>query len=345
VLNNKSLYTPKGVAFAPTYECPARCDHCNIPFDRVDTRARLPINVALRALSDAKALGLHAYQIAGGEPTLYEDFMVEVARDGRRLSMKAHRPPTNGWLGGEPDRLHALFERLRVAGFSAGFRVSCDSFHRRVPLESTARFICIALDYFNSNHISIGCCDIDEGRSRGILARLAVIMCGIGVESKVEGDYLLTVRGRLRIGFWAPTRPTWRTVSDDAFLFREVSADEPESERFDRAAPVAPFGCLGPRGVGYFWIGPDGTVRACCGNANLFSDALLIGDAASEPLNDIHARAVRDPLLAALAEGGPVSLARDLGDTDALNARYTHRCELCALLLARTEIRRRYPRP
>jgi len=331
---NDNAYTPKGVAFAPTYECPARCDHCNIPFDRVDTSARLPVEVALRVLAEAKDLGLHAFQIAGGEPTLYEDFMVGVVREGRRLSMKSHRPPTNGRLGGEPDRLRALMERLRAAGFTAGFRVSCDEFHRRIPLEWVAGFINIALDYFSPNRLSIGCCDADEARSRRRLEALAGILCDAGRKAEFIGGYIETENGKLRVGYWAPTRPTWRAVPDEEFRFREVSAAPEAAGRHDRFAPVAPFGCLGPNGVGYFWIGPTGEVRACCGNANLFSDALVIGNATSEPLREIYDRARRDPVIAALAEGGPVGLATASGQTALLRARYTHRCELCAALLS-----------
>lgn len=344
-MNEEAVYTPKGIAFAPTYECPARCDHCNIPFNKVDTGLRLPIDAARRALAEAKKLGIHAFQIAGGEPTLYEDFMVEVAREGRRLSMKAHRPPTNGWLGGDPERLRALFERLREAGFTAGFRVSCDSFHHRAPLEWVARFVATALEYFSANHITIGCCDIDESRSRRILERLAGIMGLNGLETKLKENHIETCCGRIRLGFWAPTRPTWRLLPDEAFAFREVSIGTPDRERHDREAPVARFGCLGPRGTGYFWLGPEGGVRACCGNANLFSDALLIGNINHERLGDIYERALRDPLLALLAAGGPVRLAMETGDAEALRGRYTHRCELCARLLSAPDVRSRYPRP
>jgi hypothetical protein len=338
ILNNLIVYTPKGIVFSPSYECPARCGHCNIPFDKIDTSARLSIETAIRVLAEGKALGLHAFQFAGAEPTLCEDFMVEVFLAGRRLSMKAHRPPTNCWLGGNPDRLRRFFGRLSEAGWTAGFRISCDSFHNRVPLEWTAEFIAAASEYFDMGRFIIGCCDIDENQSRLRVERLSELVSGAGLSASVSGNAFETEKGRIKIAFWAPTRPTWRPLPDDMFRFREVTTDPDTTERFDREAPIGLFGCLGPRGVGYFWLDPTGDVRACCGNSNIFNNALVIGNVERESLGTIYERALANPLLSVLARGGPVALATEAGVEPALNGRFTHRCELCAALLSDRDI-------
>ncbi|MFA6450284.1 MAG: radical SAM protein [bacterium] len=333
-MDKSSVYTPKGIVFSPSYNCPAHCDHCNIPFDNVDTSIELQIETAKRVLAEGKALGLHAFQFAGAEPTLCEDFMVEVFKEGRRLSMKAHRPPTNCWLGGDPERLRNFFERLSDAGWSAGFRVSCDAFHARVPVEWTARFLATASEFFDLNRFIIGCCDIDEDRSRRRLELLAHAVRETGIEASVDCNCLVTSAGRIKIGFWAPTRPTWKALPDSAFSFRRVSTDPEAAARYDRDAPIGPFGCLGPGGVGYFWLDPNGDTRACCGNSNIFSSALVVGNVTREPLGAIYERALTSQLLNILARGGPVSLAIEAGAGDLLEGKYTHRCELCAALLA-----------
>jgi len=334
-LDNRAEYTPKGIAFAPSYECPGGCLHCNIPFDRIDAKAELDAGSAARALREAKAMGLHSFQFVGGEPTLRGDFMVEVVAEGRRLSMKPHRPPTNCATAARPEYLRALFARLKQAGFTAGFRVSCDEFHGRVPPESVAAFIVNAADYFDLTRFAIGCCDKNEERSRGRLERVARAMSEMGLESRVGAAKMETARGDIKLGFWAPTRPTWKPLPDSEFVFREVNAGAGASEAPGRGspAPITRFGCLGPLGVGYVWIDPDGNARACCGNANLFSDKLIIGNIHAEPLAAIVERASHDPVISLLAEGGPVALAAETGLTGLLEKKYTHRCELCAAAL------------
>jgi len=335
-------YTPKGIVFAPTYECEARCGHCNIPFDSIDTEARLNVETAVRVLAEGKALGLHSFQIAGGEPTVCEDFMVETIRAGRRLSMKAHRPPTNCRLGGEPERLLAFFRRLEEAGFKAGFRVSCDAFHSRIPIEWTARFLYEAGNFFPLRNFTIGCCDAGEERSRGRLESLAGAISAMGCPAGYKDGRLDVGGSKIKVGFWAPTRPTWKPLPDHFFRFRDVLADPAATHRFDREAPITAFGCLGPRGVGYFWIDPTGDVRACCGNSNLFSNALIIGKVERESLSEIYSRSIKSPLLSVLARGGPVALALEAGAAEYLDRPYTHRCELCAVLLADPRISENY---
>ncbi len=335
-------YTPKGIVFAPTYECEARCGHCNIPFDSIDTVARLRIETALRVLTEGKALGLHSFQIAGGEPTIHDEFMVEIIRAGRRLSMKAHRPPTNCRLGGEPERLLSFFRSLKAAGFTAGFRVSCDAFHTRVPLEWTARFISEAGNYLPLRNFIIGCCDADEERSRRRLVNLAEEIAKKGCPAIFQEDFLYVSGSKIKVSFWAPTRPTWKPLPDHVFRFRDVLTAPDARHRFDREAPITAFGCIGPRGVGFFWIDPTGDVRACCGNSNLFSDALIMGNVEKEPLSEIYKRAAESPLLSILARGGPVALAMETGTTEYLKRQYTHRCELCALLLAEPHVTERF---
>jgi len=290
---------------------------------------RLPIDTALRILDEAKEVGIHSFQIAGGEPTLYEDFMVEVIAHGKKLSMKAHRPPTNCYIAKDTSRMRRFFSRLADIGFAAGFRISCDRFHKAIAPELIADFIINSSDFFKLDRFSIGCCDINEARSIERLGEVVSHMNENGFRATLHSNKLETEHGTIKIGFWAPTRPTWKNVPDDEFIFRSVDPCLSAVKSFEKTAPISRFGCLGPEGVGYLWIEPDGSVRACCGNANIFIDELKIGNAAHENIKDILKKAMMNEMLSALASGGPIELAEMSGfDLDA-GCKYTHRCELC----------------
>ncbi len=78
-------------------------------------------------------------------------------------------------------------------------------------------------------------------------------------------------------------------------------------------------------------IRQDGGVYPCCAGSDI-TDALCLGNADCEPLQDILQRAETDPLLNVLVFQGTKYLAeilRDYGGKDFTNKRYGHICELC----------------
>lgn len=327
--DSHSPYAPKGIAISPTYECPCLCDHCNIRFNEINIGERLPIDDGIRILREAKVVGLNAFQLVGGEPTLYEDFFVAAYQEAGRLSMKRHRPPTNCAIGADEKRLRSFFERLAAVGFTSGFRISLDRFHHRIPLESVARFIAVASEYFSLKPFVIGCCDVDEEQSKKLIREMVVKLTEMGLEAAFQDDEKLIVDGeKISTGFWAPTRPTWKPLPDEMFRFSEVEASE-SKQKFHKGAPIAAYPCLGPQGVGYLWVEPNGDVRPCCGNAVNFIDALIIGNVHRDSIEKIIERATESDYVGALASGGPVELAKYAGMEHLLSYGYTHRCDLC----------------
>jgi len=331
-------YVPKGIAFFATAECPGGCDHCNIRFDSIDTSRRLPVEAGVQVLREGAELGLKGFQIVGGEPTIYREFFVDIVREGLGLGLKCNRPPTNCCLGGDEAELRVFFEALSAAGFRAGFRISLDHFHRRIPLESVARFITMASEYFPLKPFIIGCCDRNEERSVKLLHRLAGRLAELGLGSEYSGRKLRTDLGDIKVGFWAPTRPTWKPLPDDMFEFRRVVPGAGHREQTRRGGPIGRYGCLGRAGVGYFWIEPTGAVRLCCGNSVNFTDALAFGNIHEDSLGDILWRANRSSLVAALAAGGPVEVIERAGAGHYMDGLYTHRCELCWKVLNDPEV-------
>ena len=327
------IYHPKGVALFPTYECPGNCEHCNIPAEGVDTAAVLSVDTGRRVLREAKDAGIGAFQVVGGEPTVYEDFLVEMFAEGQRIGMKRHRPPTNCTLGSDEPRLRALFERLSALGYNSGFRVSLDYYHRRIPVSSVASFIRIASEYFSLKPFIIGCCDMDERRSADMLRRLAELLTESGIEAAHTGKKIETARGDMKTVFWAPTRPTRTPLPDEAVEDRAVSPDAPVGEQMKRGGPIGRYGCLGRSGVGYLWIEPDGGVRLCCGNSVNFTPALKFGNVNKDSVWEILDRAEASQLVAALAAGGPVEAAARAGVDDWFKKKYSHRRELSRQVL------------
>lgn len=325
-----SVYTPKGIAISPTYECPCMCDHCNIRFNEINIKERLPVKDGIRILGEAKLAGLNAFQLVGGEPTLYEDFFVAAYSEAGRLSMKRHRPPTNCAIGGDKKRLHSFFKRLADIGFTAGFRISLDRFHHKIPLEHIAGFIAVSTEYFSLKPYSIGCCDVDEEQSKTLLRHLVDIMTdSYGVSATYDEEKKFIVNGEtISVGFWAPTRPTWKKLPDDLFRFSAIDVSG-EPQKFHKGAPISSYPCLGPQGVGYLWVEPNGDVRPCCGNAVNFIDALVIGNVHRDSVAKIIERASNSKYIQTLASGGPVALAKILNMEQLMENEYTHRCDLC----------------
>ncbi len=291
-------------------------------------------------MAEAKGAGLRAFQIVGGEPTLEPEVFCAIVEEGLRLGMKCHRPPTNCWIARDRGEAERFFARLSEIGFSAGFRISLDRFHGAVPVEYTAAFIAMSSEYFRLGKYSIGCCDIDEGESERRLAALAEALCAEGLMSEYAGGKMITERGDIKVGFWAPTRPTWGDLADGEFLSRRVDTGMDGEGGFRRDAPIGRFGCLGERGVGYLWVEPDGVVRPCCGNAAPFIDALVAGNIFEDTVGGIIERAGGSRLLSALAEGGPVRVAEMAGAGDRFfGEMYSHRCELCYRVLGDESVR------
>ncbi|MFC1474497.1 radical SAM protein [bacterium] len=338
----QQIYYPKGIAFAPTYACPGGCDHCNLRFDEIDTSITLPLETGIDVLRQAKELGLKGFQIVGGEPTLEEDFFVGLVEEGRKIGMKCHRPPTNCFLGGHEEKLRIFFERLKAAGYNFGFRMSLDRFHEKIPVGHVAKFIAVASEYFNLKKFVVGCCDIDEERSREMLRQLTGILCELGLPAEIDRNRLVTDKGQIKLGFWAPTRPTWKPLPDEEFSFREIDESVSLEEQLRRGGPIGRYGCLGKTGVGYLWIEHDGGVRLCCGNAVNYIDALKMGNVYDDSLEEIVRRAEDSKLVGALAAGGPVEVAHRTGAAGALENKYTHRCELCCMLLTDPEILKKF---
>jgi hypothetical protein len=93
-------------------------------------------------------------------------------------------------------------------------------------------------------------------------------------------------------------------------------------------------------------VEPDGSVYACCGPAKYgrIPSPLFLGDATAEPLENILARGLKDPILEIIHNLGPYGLLQLLKDhpigRERFKARsaYTGICELCLDITSEPEL-------
>jgi len=316
--NRASFYKAKGITFIPTYRCPAKCSHCNVK-DNGAGMGGMDIDFALDILHQARSMGITAFQFSGGEPTLYPDFIIAVIREGQKLSMRCHRPPTSGYIGRFPDKARDFMGRLKDVGYQSGFRLSLDFYHDYYA-QDWADFTLFFGEFFSFRQFSIGCCGKERGRTERRLERYADNLRdrGLEVTLRLSMGRMYLNGEKVKVGFWAPTRPTYKELNDSEFNFRKINSRK---------------GCLGPEGVGYLWVEPSGHLRICAGNANVAIPDLVIGNLKKERLDGLMKKVYRKKAYRILAQDGPLGLVESIKKAEPelfpADSLYTHRCELC----------------
>jgi hypothetical protein len=322
-------YTPKGIVLIPTYDCTAMCRHCNNDFSSHDLSIKMDPARAVEILDEAKKEGLNSLQFTGGELTLYPEFMPPVVAHARKLGMRINRPPTNCYIGGEPQQAREFFSALKKSGFSSGFRISIDFYHQeRIPLESVVEFVHIYSGYFPLNSLTIGSCCRDFEEVKPLYEKFAAGLQKKGMSAVIDTEKKsIFIEGkRVKYGTWRPTRPSWKAIADD---------------EAHMAAIEKTIHCLGPEGLAYLWVEPDLKVRVCSCNGNGFTDYLVIGDLSRQSVAGVISNARKDKIFGILADYGPAGL-RDVinKEKEVLDTakKYSFMCELCWEILSNPEL-------
>jgi hypothetical protein len=322
-------YTPKGIVLVPTYDCTAMCRHCNNDFARHDLSIKMDPQRAIEILNEAKKLGLNSLQLTGGELTLYPEFMPPVIAHARKLAMRINRPPTNCYIGANPEKARLFFSELKKSGFTQGFRISIDYYHQKnIPLGSVVGFVHIYSDYFPLNSLTIGSCCRDYEEVKPLYEKFIEGVTKSGMTAEIDTDKKsIYINGkRVKYGTWRPTRPSWRPVADD----------EAHMAPIDKTLH-----CLGPQGLAYLWVEPDLKVRVCSCNGNGFTDYLVVGDLSKQSIEDVIGSVKKDKIFAILADHGPAGL-RDVINRDKevldVTKQYSFMCELCHEILSNPEL-------
>ncbi len=309
-------FRPNYISFSGTYRCNLSCAHCCVPIEWED---RLEIGAAVRFLESAHAAGIRIVGFTGGEPFLYPEFLVAIARRAAELGMRFDKIMTNGAWWDTEEGLAATLRDVYAAGFSGRIGLSVDRFHPvRTPVLAT---FCLAVREVSGRDdaISLSYASRDQHEGLERARALAAALGGALEWSDLLGAYML------------------------------VSADLSMTVHWNHLAPVERAERLGGGWDGRWFCedyceGPGqalivtarGEVKPCCGFASDL-DQLTIGDIRRDTAAEIIARARRHPYVGRVFREGLTSIRDEIlaRDPAALPGATSNHCFFCWYVLTR----------
>lgn len=278
-----------------TRGCPLACEHC-ITESSPEVKERMRLRQARDYLPTIASF-CSEFGITGGEPFLHYRDIAVLIRDAKKLGLKTYVVTGAGWVKDEA-QTRSRVKLLVDAGLN-GLNISWDQFHEAFSTPEKATMLARIA--------------VEAGLYVSVRAVISAIRTKEEEQAKFAGLPVKLAATRLvRLG---------RAASLPTSHF-EVSDQLPQGNCGVVSSPV---------------IEPDGSVYACCGPAKYGGrpSPLLLGDATKEPLDDILARGLKDPILETIHNLGPYGLFQLLKDhpvgRERFKARstYTGICELC----------------
>ncbi len=292
----------KGISFYYTQRCTISCRHCYTVSSPETDRKTDPV-IAERVLADAMEVGCWLVSFTGGEPMIFEDEILTLARKAAVAGMKV-LIMTNGFWANTPESAGAVAAGLSRAGVTH-VCVSTDGYHRAagIPYDSVIRAVVALRQHGISVKVHYVRDRVDESLDRfmELSEPLSLI---------VETSSLA---------------PFGRASTLDRMRF--AAADDPAEGR----CTVMPV------------VMPNGDVVKCCGGTLASEPAprghpLLLGNVNGERYRNIIQRVLHmeDVLLAAFIAWGPKRLGMLLGENfwrDEERPPYYGICDTCCRLL------------
>jgi hypothetical protein len=309
-------FAPHYISFAGSYQCNLSCPHCCVPIEWTD---RLPIAVALRFLEDAHGQGINRIGFTGGEPFLYHEFVISVARRAAELGFRFDKVMTNGvWYHDESD-LAAVLIQLRDAGFTGKLGMTVDKFHG-VQLEKLALFCRTARRIFDRDTIlSLSYASRAPDQGLELIQKLAGLLEGVLEWSPLLHRYLLVSPELTMTLNWNHLAPVERAEKMaggwDGTWFREDYCEGPGQALI---------------------VTPKGEVKPCCGFASDL-DQLTIGNIYTQNVAQIIAQARSHPYVGKVFSEGLFSVVEEILERDpqALPGKSSNQCYVCWYVLTR----------
>lgn len=288
-------YSVVGILYTRT--CPLSCRHCIISSSPKATE-KMSSQMAGDLIEQIPQF-CDTVCFTGGEPLLYYNEIVPLLRKAVDLGLKATLVTGAGWVSTtKPQIAKTRLRGLKDAGLNT-LCVSWDIYHEEYSRPENALLL------------------IQEAKALGISVTVRGVIPADGAKPEIE-DKLIQINVRyekvpvIRLGHAA-------TLPEDHFAFM------PQVQRGGCSTVLTPV------------IEPDGQVYACCGpsRGSRQSSPLVLGNVFDEPLAEIFARGVEDPILEAIQRIGPYGLYHLIKDDPALRdilpkrTAYTGICELC----------------
>jgi MoaA/NifB/PqqE/SkfB family radical SAM enzyme len=309
-------FRPNYLSFAGTYQCNLTCPHCCVP---IEWPERLDISVAIRFLEDACRQGIRILGFTGGEPFVYPEFLLAVARRAAQLGFRFDKIATNGVWHHDPDHLQQTLRQLRDAGFTGKFNLSVDKFHG-IHTAKAADFCRTAATVFSrDNIISLSYASRARHLGKEPIDSLARHLDAVIDWSDVLARYLL-VSPDLTIPLnWNHLAPVERA---------ERLSGAWDGNWFEEDY------CEGPGQA--LVVNPKGEVKPCCGFASDL-DQLTIGNIHHDSVRRIIRRARRHPYVGKVFREGLTAIRNEIlkRDPNALPGATSNHCYFCWHVLTR----------
>lgn len=310
-------FAPRYVSFAGTYQCNLDCPHCCVPIEWTD---RLPIDVAVRFLDSAADMGVRTLAFTGGEPFLYPEFVIALARRGAERGMKFDKVMTNGVWYTDAGHLTRVLTDLRNAGFTGKLGLSVDKFHGVRYTNELATFCRTARRVFARDAI-VSISYASRAPDRGLEP-----VSALAAELNAVIEYSPVLRRRLMVSDELTITLNWNHLAP-------VERAEGLGGGWDGAWFVEDY-CEGPGQA--LIVTPRGEVKPCCGFASDL-DQLTIGNIHTDTALEVVARARAHPYVGRVFRDGLTAIRDEIlaSDPDALPGAASNQCFFCWYVLTR----------
>lgn len=267
------MFNPSEIIFATTQACNLHCPHCFV----TRTPLKLDVSDAVKFLESCRNSDIYKVGFSGGEPFLYQDFLVEIIKTAVGLEMCFDQIMTNGdWWKTEED-LNLTLQKIYEAGYDGKIGLSYDSFHGQ-SFERIKTFVTAVNDIFGEETVNVQTV-VDEAMSQEESDRL---------ESNLN---LLA-----------------EEYGCDIYLMPQTfQGDDPKGWQSKKW--FKDDFCEGPGQI--LFVHSTGDIAPCCGFANENKE-LFIGNIKNHTLKDVLKTASQNKMIDICYNKGLLSLAKKM---------------------------------
>jgi hypothetical protein len=315
----RRTFRPSYLSFNGTYRCNLSCAHCCVPIEWED---RLEIGAATRFLESAHEAGIRVLGFTGGEPFLYPEFVVALARRAVELGgWRFDKVMSNGVWYEDERHLERVLGDLYATGYSGRIGLSVDKFH---PAKSERlRLFCEVARRISGRDDAISVNYASRSRDEGLerVRALALALGGTVAWSDLLRAHMLVSDDLSIVLHWNHLAPVERAE-------RLGGGWEWDGTWFEEDF------CEGPGQA--LIVTPKGEVKPCCGFASDL-DQLTIGSIHEHTAEEVIRRARRHPYVGKVFREG-LSAIRDevlARHPGAIPAATSNHCFFCWYVLTR----------
>lgn len=285
------------------YKCNFACDHCSVG-SSPETKLEMPEELWEQTFEQLEDLDPEVICFTGGEVTLHKERLLKSIRRASEMDAIV-RIVTNGWWARDMESANEMVEELVDAGLDE-MNTSYDDFHTDyMEVEPVINLVEAGLDSDLQN---------------------VVLACIVGSEDPEYDED--RIEGLLDDRLDQPAREYSRLT-----LLEDTAAPLGSGAQLDVSNLAArnhvDEGCNDI--MSNVSIHPDGSVKVCCGHAQLYRPDLTLGNLEDESLSSLVDRGQQNLVYWLIHEVGPKTLFDRLDVDD--DPHFSGICHACGVLL------------